>query len=481
MLDGLEISELTYSEAMNYSKIQRIDSEFFIKKYLNAEKLINLKMSDNLGNCIELLTDYHANGSYEILNNNVKLLNYKDYAYMVRTVDLEHENFENDVIYVDKHAYDFLKKTKMYGHEVIINKIGSAGKVYLMPELNIPVTLGMNQFMIRTNDRTNEEYIYAFLNCKYGRLLIERKVSGAVPPSIDKESIRSIRIPKFENLENMVQQIVKESYKLKNISKKIYKEANNELLKNVNIIGDNQKYLNINIKKKSESFDINGRIDAEYYQSKYDKLFEKLKLMNTDKLGNLVTKTKSIEPGSEYYKNEGIPFIRVSDLFEDKITRANVFLDKKEIKNIERLFPKKDTILLSKDGSVGIAYKMEEDSEIVTSGAILHLIVKDTEKILPEYLTLVLNSDIVKLQAERDSNGAIIQHWKPSEIDNVIIPILDFDIQEKIAEQVNKSFELKRKSEELLEMSKKAIEIAIEKNEDEAIKYIKENGYNEYL
>lgn len=475
MLNGLEISELTYSEVISNSKVQRIDSEFFIKEYLNAEKLVNLNDSENLGDCIKLLTDYHANGSYEILNKHVTLLDHKEYAYMVRTVDLEHENFDKDVIYVDEHAYNFLKKTKMYGHEIVINKIGSAGKVYLMPELNMPVTLGMNQFMLRTNDKTNEEYVYAFLNCKYGRLLTERKISGAVPPSIDKESVRNIRIPKFKNLEDIVKQIVKESFELKKVAKIIYKEANNELLTNLNMIDDKLNYSNINIKRKSQSFDVNGRIDAEYYQLKYDKLIEKLKAIDNDILSNLVTKNKSIEPGSEFYRNQGIPFIRVSNLFENKITNTSIFLDEKEIKDIENLYLKKNTILLSKDGSVGIAYKVEEDLKVVTSGAILHLKVKNTKKVLPEYLTLVLNSDIVKLQAERDSNGAIIKHWKPSEIDNVIIPILEEEKQKEITEKVNQSFELKKQSEKLLEIAKKAIEIAIEKTEDIAINYINKN------
>ena len=168
-------------------------------------------------------------------------------------------------------------------------------------------------------------------------------------------------------------------------------------------------------------------------------------------------------------------------IFKDKITKTNIFLNPDEIKNIEQLYPKKDTILLSKDGSVGIAYKIEEDSEIITSGAILHLNINDIQEILPDYLTLVLNSEIVRLQAERDSNGAIIQHWKPSQIDEVIIPILDMEIQEQITDKVKKSFQLKRNAERLLEFSKEIVEIAIEENEEVAIKHIKENGYDEYL
>jgi restriction endonuclease S subunit len=127
--------------------------------------------------------------------------------------------------------------------------------------------------------------------------------------------------------------------------------------------------------------------------------------------------------------------------------------------------------LLTKDGSVGIAYKVEEDLDYITSGALLHLTVKQ-KRVLPDYLTLVLNSIIVQSQAERDAGGSIIQHWKPSEIGDVIIPILDDDTQKKITTDVQSSFSLRRQSEQLLNFAKQAVEMAIEEGEDIAMKWL---------
>ena len=42
---------------------------------------------------LECLTDYHSNGSYESLRDNVTLLDSPNYALMVRTTDLENNNF----------------------------------------------------------------------------------------------------------------------------------------------------------------------------------------------------------------------------------------------------------------------------------------------------------------------------------------------------------------------------------------------------
>lgn len=226
------------------------------------------------------------------------------------------------------------------------------------------------------------------------------------------------------------------------------------------------------VKKVSESFIESGRLDAEYYQPKYDELFALLDAYDTKTLSEVVNIKKSVEPGSEAYQTEGIPFIRVANLSKFGITDTDVYLSAEEYGDIIR--PEKDTILLSKDGSVGIAHKVEEDADIITSGAILHLTVKD-DSVIPDYLTLVLNSIIVKMQADRDAGGSVIQHWKPSEIEKVVIPILDNEVQVQITEKVQESFALRRESARLLELAKTAVEVAIEQGEDRAMELLTQN------
>ncbi len=203
------------------------------------------------------------------------------------------------------------------------------------------------------------------------------------------------------------------------------------------------------------------RLDAEYYQPKYDALFAQLSKYECDIIKDIAHIKKSVEPGSEAYQDSGIPFLRVSDVSKFGISEPNIFLSTSDFK-LNELRPKKDTILLSKDGSVGIAYKVEEDMDCITSGALLHLSVFNQDY-TPDYLTLVLNSIVVQMQAERDSNGAIIQHWKPSEIEQVIIPKLLKPIQETISAKIQESFALKAESKRLLDEAKMMVEREIEK------------------
>lgn len=149
----------------------------------------------DIGSTFEVLTDYHANGSYEVLQQNVELLS-QGYALMVRTTDLEKNNFVDGVKYISEHAYNYLKKTKVYGGEMIVNKIGSAGKLYLMPELNRPVSLAMNQFMVRFNpDKALPVFMYHLLSTDGGAAAIKKKVKGAVTKTIRKDALREIQMP----------------------------------------------------------------------------------------------------------------------------------------------------------------------------------------------------------------------------------------------------------------------------------------------
>ena len=147
-----------------------------------------------LGEYMTLLTDFSANGSYELLDSNVVMYDEPNYAVMVRTTDLESGDLCNGVKYIDQAAYELLSKSKLYGGELIMNKIGSAGKVYIMPFIDKPASLGRNAFMFRFDDRINMTYLYALLTSDYGTNEIQQYVRGAVTKTITKESTRSIRV-----------------------------------------------------------------------------------------------------------------------------------------------------------------------------------------------------------------------------------------------------------------------------------------------
>ena len=196
--------------------------EMFKREKINKKDWLETTMGDH----IRLLTDFSANGSYKILDSKVIMYDEPNYAYMVRTIDLENKDYKNKVKYITKETYEFLSKSKVYPNDIIMNKIGSAGKVYIMPNLDIPVTLGRNAFLIRFNDKILPIYIYYLLTSEYGKKQIQRCVRGAVTKTITKEDVRKIKIivPPID-LQNQFSEIVKQIDKQKFEIEKSLKET----------------------------------------------------------------------------------------------------------------------------------------------------------------------------------------------------------------------------------------------------------------
>lgn len=146
-----------------------------------------------LGDVIDLLTDYHANGAYEKLKENVTLLDKENHAVMIRTTNFEANDFTNNLIYIDEHAYEFLKKSKVYASDLIMNKIANPGTVYFMPEISKPVSLGMNLFLIRINPKkANPYFVYAYL--RKNEHYVKSFASGSTTKTITKDDVRRLKI-----------------------------------------------------------------------------------------------------------------------------------------------------------------------------------------------------------------------------------------------------------------------------------------------
>lgn len=188
------VSELIKFNNYRLNKFDELVKSRFMEMF--GDPVLNLPKWDKvpMGNYMSILTDFSANGSYEYLDSNVVMYNEPNYALMVRTIDLERNDFKNDVKYIDEKAYNILSKSKLFGNEIIMNKIGSAGKVYLMPKLSRPASLGRNAFMFRFNSDINIIFLYYLLTSEYGLSEIQQHVRGAVTKTITKDAARSIRI-----------------------------------------------------------------------------------------------------------------------------------------------------------------------------------------------------------------------------------------------------------------------------------------------
>lgn len=156
--------------------------------------------------CITTLTDFTANGSFASLAENVNYLT-SGYSRLVRLTDLR-VDFKNDGVYVDEHAHIFLKKSELFGGEILLANVGAyAGYVTLMPFLKGVFTLGPNMFLIRINQ--NPSYFSYMLNSENVSSQLKNIALSSAQPKLNKDDVKQLQIvlPPKEEQELIVQHI----------------------------------------------------------------------------------------------------------------------------------------------------------------------------------------------------------------------------------------------------------------------------------
>lgn len=144
---------------------------------------------------IELLTDYDANGSFASVAENVKVYDFEKFAWYVRSTDLEKNSKMSDVRYVDEESYKFLKKTALYGGELLFLKRGDIGNVYRFEMKTKYATVAPNLYLLKLNKTSNSTYLYYYFTSNPGQLQLKKKNASSTLGALYKDDVKSIYVP----------------------------------------------------------------------------------------------------------------------------------------------------------------------------------------------------------------------------------------------------------------------------------------------
>lgn len=144
---------------------------------------------------IDLLTDYDANGSFESVAMNVKVYDYEEFAWYVRSTDLENNTSLNNVKYVDESSYKFLKKTSLFGGELLFLKRGDIGNVYLFEMKTEKATVAPNLYLLKLNQVSNSKYLFYYFMSTIGQRQLKSKNASSTLGALYKDDVKSILVP----------------------------------------------------------------------------------------------------------------------------------------------------------------------------------------------------------------------------------------------------------------------------------------------
>lgn len=463
LLKELEISERDFLDIIDDNEEFRIDSEYYKKEY-NAI-YGKLKHCELLENIVSEMHDVTSNGSFEMVHNILNDDEEKIIPY-IRSGNVGNTFIDtNNLICISKKAHDELELSQTKLNDVIMARKGKIGGASIITdnEVNYNCNENVIKLTIKNWNEYNPYYFTTFFNSKYGKKQIERLSTGNVQPWVSIFQLKKLKCYKCSNeIQNKIEKIINLAHEKLLQANNLYHNAEKILEHTLGLENFKPSNQNISIKSIKESFGSSGRLDAEYYQAKYEDYF---KLINdypngTTKIKYQFEHVKKVCDRKQSFYN----YVEIGDVnVSNGIANVNN-LPVGQLPDNAKIMTCAGDLIVSKvrpnRGAVAILSK----NNLLVSGAFT--VLRSNGKFLIETLQVLLRTKIYRELMLRYNVGTSYPVIKDEDILNLPLPIIDLEVQEKISAKIKESFALRRESENLLEQAKAEVEAAIENKEN---------------
>jgi restriction endonuclease S subunit len=456
---------------VNYKTVKensdfRIDTEYFHPLYLKLDQEFLNYDTKAIGEFAYVTDGEH--GAVELKNDGIKYL-------MGENIKEGFVNLKN-IRYVDKSVHIRNKRASVEVGNILISIKGSLGDIAIVEKGLLPANMSRDVAIIKIKDpNIFSEYVCIYLMSNIGKTLAIREGSGGVQQMITLGRLRNIKVPILsDKLQKTFKRMYDKSLYLREYSKTLYSQAEQLLLSELGLLDWKPKHEIAFVKNFSDTQEAE-RFDAEFFQPKYEQIVEAMKKYK----GGFVelrevakTKRGSLISDSFYSEKKGTPYIRGADfssgfLRNDKLVFINNFFSSKTETKI-----KKDDIVFALIGTVGSTALVDDNF----SGAFIsNNLGKITSKAYnPTVLQVLLHSVVGKLYFEKEQTQTAQPKISDKDIHKFILPKLENKTEKEIEKKYIESQKNKKLSKSLLEIAKRGMEMAIEKDESEAERWIEE-------
>jgi len=339
---------------------------------------------DKLDNSLELLTDFEANGSFASVAENVTIFNNQNYAWYVRATDLEQNSSLMDVKWVNQSSYKFLKKTSLFGEELLITKRGEIGKVYLFHKKTQFATLAPNLYLLKLNQKSVPKFLFYYFKEGHGNYLLKINNASSTLGALYKNDVKAILIPfPPKEEQSLIASVLSDTDMLiASLDKLIIKKKN--------------------IKQGAIQELLTGKRRLSGFKGEWKNNFLK-NMVQTQ-----ITDGPHMTP---QFISRGVPFLSVNNLVNNKIDLTDLRFISKEDDIIfsKKCKPQRNDILLGKAASVGMTaiVNFDLDFNIWSPLALIRLKKEYSPKYVHYFFQTRFILNQIKLLTNSSSQGNI--------------------------------------------------------------------------
>ncbi len=451
-MDGLDIKECRFSEVVRSTDYFRLEADYFTAQNLQG---------DNIVSAIKYIERVQY-GTSEFLNEE------KQGYPILRLNEFETYFIKEPAKYCDIITRQQYEELKLHKGDVLVCRTNGnpdlVGRAAVIME-ECDYAFASYLFRVNVSDEITPEYFVAYLQSKYGRIEIDKNSMKGNQTNFSPAKLKDIKIPSFSyDFCKAITCRFRESYDQLKTSKDFYSLAEKLLKDKLSIEFDDKQ--SISIKKLSNSFNTSGRLDAEYYQPIYENIENQIDCTNT-----IITFCEIRDENFTPKENELYQYIELANVDSmGGISTVDKIHGKELPSRARRLVKTGQVIISSVEGSLqSCALITEEFNNALCSTGFYVL---DSEKYNSETLLVLFKSEAIQALLKKRCSGTILTAISKEEFEKMPLPEVDGITQNAIKEKVQESFRLRRKSKELLDIAIKAVEMAIETDEDSALLWL---------
>ena len=457
-MDGIHSAEIRLKD-VRVNKDFRFDSNFYtIKTVRNASLSYELIGKHLLSTQYGVSKDMNSSGEgYPIFRMNELHHGLCDIE-PEKHVELSENDFEivelhdGDVLFNRTNSYDLVGRTGIY-YQHGLRQTYASYLVRLVPD----------------NTELLSEYLVAFLNTKQGIQEIKRRARQSInQTNVNPEEVKRIQIPMVcMGLQQKIKAAFLKADMLRVQAQDQYEKAERIIDQTLGRIEYIETIPVVSEKYVSASFASTGRLDAEYYQPKYEGITKSLHTTETvQSICNRIYDDNYVPQEDSEYR-----YIELANVGNNgNISGVETIAGRDLPSRARRKVRKGQVIISSVEGSLQSCALItdEYDGALCSTG----FFVLDSDRMNSETLLVLFKSEPIQALLKQRCSGTILTAISKDELLNMPLPYIDEDIQKQIAAKIQESFDLRRKSKELLEYAKQAVEMAIELGEDTALTWL---------
>lgn len=466
MLKGLEVTEVNVQE-IDFS--DRIDAEYFSRVDLQIQSKLRQKGASELRD----FCDFVASAFYPAAT---QLYEIGDTPF-VRCVDcISHPIITHDQDDTfEKIPRAFIEENKgvsfLGRNDIVLTKVGTPCFASLIGEHEY-VALSRTVMGLQSVHDIDPRYLMVFLRSRYGFAQLMRQRELTIQYQLTLERVKRILVYRPDaRVEKAICSIVDRYQEIVSRSRRTYQEAEDLLRNELGFANWNPTHGGVSTKPFSEVTSV-GRIDAEYFQPKFDAIEAKIRARFSD----IVCASEFLVEGLCKSDDDKVErYIELADIGVNGTVESCTKAEFADLPSRARQRVSEGQVIVSSiEGSLKSCALITSDFDGALCSTGFHRF--QTDKINPETLLLLFKSWPIQELLKRGCSGTILSGISADSLEDIPLPILPQRVQSLLADKVRESFRLRNESKRFLDLAKFAVELAIEKGEDTALSYMMHKG-----